>query len=581
MYGSVALGLLAAALWLVLACLISAVVDRVYLGGQTLEHVGGLLALMVGLLLARVALMWGQELAAQRSANQVKGRLREELTAKLHALGPVFTRGERTGELVYATVTGVELLDDYISLYLPARLLAGLVPAMVFIAILILDPWTLPVLAFTGPILLLLLALIGRRTSELTARRHEEMSWMSAHFLDMLQGLPTLKLFGRSKEQAETIETISRRYGNTTMEVLQTAFQTSFVLELGATAATALVAITVSVRLMNGLIPFFDALAVLLLTPEFFLPLRQLAIRYHAGTAGKEAAGRVWEVLDTPVDSVAIPGTVAPADTAPVQAAHADAMASTPSPAILARRGLTFDDIRVAYEASARVALEGFNLTIPSGQTVALVGPTGAGKTTVTNLLLRFIEPESGTLAAGGVCLREVDAAEWRAQIAWVPQHPYLFNATVADNLRIARPDATEAEIIAAARAAHADEFIERLPGGYDAPIGEMGGRLSGGQRQRLAIARAYLKDAPILIVDEGTSHLDEETEEQIRASLLKLVRGRTVLLVAHRLRLASVADTLVVMDAGRVVQSGTPGELAAAPGLYQDLLRAYEGGRT
>ena len=250
------MGFVAAAIWLALAWLLSATVNAVFLGHQTLNDVLALLAAMLALMLFRAAFMWASDILAQHAANRVKGEMRGRLSAKLFSLGPAYTRGERTGELVHAVVEGVEALDEYITAFQPARWLAALVPVLVLAVILILDPWTVPILLFTGPILLILLALIGGRAKELTARRFSEMSWMSAHFFDMLQGLPTLKMFGRSKEQAATIEMVSRQYGNTTMDVLRTAFQTSLVLEWGATAATALVAIEVSVRLMNGLLPF-------------------------------------------------------------------------------------------------------------------------------------------------------------------------------------------------------------------------------------------------------------------------------------------------------------------------------------
>jgi ATP-binding cassette subfamily C protein CydD len=562
--GAVGLAFLAAALWLVLAWLLSEIVGRVFLGHQTLHDVSGLLAAMLVLLLVRVALMWASEVAAQHAANRLKHELRGQLMAKLLALGPAYTRDERTGELVHVAVEGVETLDEYISQYQPARLLAGLVPALVFGIILILDPWTLPVLLFAGPILIILLALIGSRTRELTARRFQEMSWMSAHFLDVLQGLTTLKLFGRSKEQAATIEAISHRYGDTTMDVLRTAFQTSLVLEWGATAATALVAIEVSVRLMSGPLPFDRALTVLLLTPEFFLPLRQLTLKYHAGTAGKAAVERIHAILDTPV--AAGPSAVI----GPLRSRiHV----------LPERLDIRFEDVAVVYDNGERPALNGFSVGVAQGQTVALVGPTGAGKSTVANLLLRFVEPARGRITVGGVCLSQIDPAQWRTQVAWVPQHPHLFHGTVAENLRLARPEAADAEVVAAARAADAHTFIEALPRGYDTPIGEGGARLSGGQRQRLAIARAFLKDAPVLILDEATSHLDQESEEFIREALGRLTEGRTVIIIAHRLRLTRDADLIAVMNRGRVVQTGSPRTLARENGVYSRLIAAHEAG--
>ncbi|MCG3140964.1 MAG: ATP-binding/permease protein CydD [Anaerolineae bacterium] len=561
LYGAVGFSFGATALWLAIAALLSATVDRVFLQQQTLAETLPLLGAMLLLMFLRAGLMWASEILAQLSANRVKRTLRARVTEKLFALGPLYTRDERAGELVHTATAGVETLDEYISQFQPARWLAALTPALVLSVILILDPWTLPILLFTGPILLALLALIGKRTRDVAAQRFQEMAWMSAFFLDMLQGIATLKLFGRSREQAATIETISRQYGNTTMQVLGTAFQTSLVLEWGATAATALVAIEVSVRLMGGFLPLDRALTVLLLTPEFFLPLRQLALKYHAGATGKAAAERIYAILDTP---------------------HAPSSVRFKPSVHFPRRApcdIFFDDVYVAYDNGARPALNGLTLEIKAGQTVALVGATGAGKTTVANLLLRFVEPTRGKIRVDAIELNEIEPSAWRARVSWAPQHPYLFAGTALENLRFAKPTATEQEIFDAARAAHAHEFIMQLPRGYDTPLGERGARLSGGQSQRLALARALLKDAPILIFDEGASYLDAESEKHIRAALAALKQRRTVLVIAHRLALAHDADVIAVMQNGRVVEGGPPDALAARGAMYAALRAAYAGG--
>jgi len=560
LYGAVALSFLATALWLGAAWLFSAAINRVFILHQTLDQVAALCAALFGFSLARFGVMWASEVIAQHSAYELKRNLRERLQVKLFALGPLYTRGERTGELVRTWTAGIEALDEYISQFQPARILAAIVPAFVLLVILFLDIWTLPILLFTGPILVLLLALIGKRTQDLTARRFLEMSWMGAHFLDMLQGLATLKLFGRSKEQAKTIELISQHYANTTMDILRTAFQTSLVLEWGATAATALVAITVSARLMNGLMPFEIALTVLLVTPEFFLPLRQLAIKYHAGTAGKDAAARVYTILDTP-------------------ALAATPQANVTRTVLPARLDIFFEEVQVAFDNGARIALDGFILKLADKQTVALVGATGAGKTTVANLLLRFVEPTRGKITVGGIPLNEIDADTWRAQIAYVSQQPHLFAGSVAENLALAKPNATRAEMTRAARAANIHDFIAALPRGYDTPLGERGARLSGGQRQRLALARAFLKNAPLLILDEVTSHLDAASEELIRASLAELLQNRTALIIAHRLALAQDADVVAVMENGRVIENDSPRALLAQPSQYGAFVTAYKGG--
>ncbi len=576
------------------AYVLSDIVDRVFQKKQTLNDVTSLLAVLLALACIRAATIWSGDVLAQRSASHLKGSLREKLVQHLFILGPAYTQSERSGELVNAAVEGVEVLDEYITSYQPARLLAGLAPIFVLLVILLLDPPTTLILLFTGPILVLLLAFIGSRTQEITERRFLELSWMSAFFLDMLQGLATLKMFGRSREQIENIRDISQRYGDTTMEVLRLAFQTSLVLEWGGTVATALVAVEVSLRLMSGALPFNRALAVLIITPEFFLPLRQLAIQYHAGQAGKAAADRIFAILDTKASHT----TTATFDSA--AGAHSERTLSdleqrekeskwksknAPTAplrmrlAVPARSDIRFDDVSFAYDNGQRPALLGFSLHIPHGQTIALVGATGAGKTTAAQLLLRFIEPDRGLITVDGAPLSEIDPAAWRLHVAWVPQLPHLFHGTIADNLRLARPEASQAEIIAAAQAAHVHEFIQALPQGYDTPIGERGARLSGGQQQRIAIARAFLKDAPFLILDEATSHLDSQSEAAIQDALARLMRGRTVLIIAHRLKLVYSAYQVAVLDQGRVIELGDPRTLLTHSGPYQQLVASYEGG--
>jgi thiol reductant ABC exporter CydD subunit len=539
---AVGLAWLAAAVGLAFLVVLGGVVGRVFVGHQRLGDVAQALVLMVALAGARAALIWTSAVLGQGAADGVKRDLRERLAGKLIALGPAYARGKRTGELVHVATQGVESLDEHITRYLPARLLAGLVPALVLLVVARLDPWTLPVLLFTGPLLLVLLALIGGRTREQARRREGELAWMSAHFLDLLQGLATLKMFGRGPDQAATIGAVGRRYGDTVMDVLRTAFQTSLVLEWGATAATALVAIEVSFRLMHGLMPFDRALAVLLVTPECFLPLRQLAVTYHAGAAGKAGAERVYALLDTPLRTVARAAAPAAARWLPAR----------PDTGF----DLRFDDVYLAYDGGQRPALAGFSLAVGPGQRVALVGASGAGKTTVANLLLRFVEPDRGEITVDGFPLGELDPVFWRTLVAWVPQHPHLFAGTVADNLRLAKPDATAAEVVAAARAAHAHEFVARLPAGYDTPLGERGARLSGGQAQRLALARAFLKDAPLLVLDEATSHLDTVAEALVNDALAAMMDRRTVLVISHRPALVAAAQVVAVMERGRVVET-------------------------
>jgi ATP-binding cassette subfamily C protein CydD len=551
---AVVCGLLAAAVVVAQAYLVSVVVADVFLGGGTLATVAPLLGIAAFLAILRAPLLFAGDALAQDAAGRVRGRLRADVTAHLLALGPAYTGRERTGELIGVLVDGLDAVDAYLTSFQPARALAVAVPLLVLGAILVLDPPTTLVLLFTGPILVLLLGFIGSRTRAITERRFAEVRWLGAFFLDMLSGLSTLKMFGRSAEQVDNIRTISRQYGDTTMEVLRTAFQTSLVLEWGGAVAVALVAVEISLRLMAGAIEFDRALAVLIIVPEFFLPLRQLAARYHSGAAGRAGAARTFAILDEPLP-------------------RARAVGDGGAVAIPADASIRFAGVSVTYPGRTDAALDRLDLEVASGRVTALVGATGAGKSTVASLLLRFIEPATGEILVGGVPLGSIELGEWRSHVAWVPQLPHLFHGTVADNIRLARPDASDEQVVAAAREAGAETFIASLTHGYATSVGEDGARLSGGQRQRIAIARAILADARLVILDEATSHLDAASEAVIRETVGRLAPRRTVIVVSHRLRLVSIADEVVVIDGGRVVETGPPAVLAERDGPYRRLL--------
>jgi thiol reductant ABC exporter CydD subunit len=534
------------------AWLVSLVISAVFLEGRPPAAFGPLIFGLIVLAAARATCVFAADVLAQRAASRLKGGLRGELTRRLFELGPSRVGQERSGELAGVLVNGLEALDVWLTSYQPARLLAAVVPGFVIVVVLALDPPTVLVLLVTGPVLLLLLAVIGSRTRAISEQRFAELRWMSAFFVDMLRGVATLKMFGRSAEQVDAMRSISRRYGETTMEVLRSAFQTGLVLDWAGAVAMALVAVEVSLRLMTGGISFDRALAVLIITPEFFLPLRVLAQRYHAGSAGRAVAERVLAILDEP---------------APMSLPRLGAR-NTPRGA----PSLDLEGVGFRYDGRSTPAVHDLTLAVPAGGRVTIVGPSGAGKSTLASLLLRFLEPTSGAIRVDRTDLSELDPAQWRASVAWVPQMPHLFHGTVAENLRLARPFASDAALRDAARLAQADEFIADLPAGYETQVGEGGLRLSGGEQQRLALARALLRDAPLFILDEPTAHLDAETEDAVAGVIDGLAGARTVVVISHRPRLAEASDLIAVLRDGALVEIGPPSASSPAGRLLLPL---------
>ncbi|NPA90206.1 MAG: thiol reductant ABC exporter subunit CydD [Chloroflexi bacterium] len=556
---TVGMGLVVGVILVGQAYVLAEIIDRVFLGGQGWTEVRVLVAALLGFSALRGLALWVREVTAQRVSGRVKTALRDRLMAHIFALGPTYARGERSGELSNTVVEGVEALDAYFSQYLPQLATSALVPLTIALIVATQDTLSAVVMMVTAPIIPMFMMLIGSIADRMTKRQWGTLSRMSAHFLDVLQGLTTLKMLGRSREQVKTIADISDQFRRTTLGVLRVAFLSALVLELMATISTALIAVEIGLRLLYGKILFRQALFVLILAPEFYMPLRELGAKFHAGMSGTAAAQRIFQILNTPV---------------PRRDPHpASAQRERP-----AHFHIRFVDVHFAYEGGERPALRGVSFAIQEGQKVALVGPSGAGKSTIAHLLLRFIEPDRGQILVDGHPLAAWDARTWRTYVAWVPQMPYLFYGTVAENIRLARPDASMDEVIQAAQLAHADAFIRELPDGYDTLIGERGARLSGGQAQRIALARAFLKDAPFLILDEATANLDPENEALLQDAVARLLAGRTALIIAHRLSTVYDADQIVVLSQGRVVETGTHGTLLQREGLYRRLVTAYGG---
>lgn len=525
----VALGLAGAGLVVGQAMLIAEIVVGAFERGLDGPALRTPLLLLAAVALGRGLIAWLTELAAHRAGAAVKSELRGRLLERAAELGPGWLTGQRTGSLVSLATRGVDALDDYFSRYLPQLGLAVVVPVAVLARIVTEDWVSAAIIVVTLPLIPVFMILIGMATQSRMDRQWRLLSRLSGHFLDVVAGLPTLKVFGRAKAQAESIRKITDDYRRATMRTLRIAFLSSFALELLATLSVALVAVTIGMRLVHGELDLYTGLVILILAPEAYLPLRQVGAQYHAAAEGLAAAEEIFEVLETSATGPA--GTAELPDGVPLR--------------------IEIEGIAVRYEGRGEDSPGPVSLTVGPGECVALTGPSGAGKSTLLQVLLGFVTPTAGRVRVAGVDLAELSQEHWRDRIAWVPQRPHLFAGTIAENVRLARTDASDGDVAAALKDAGAWEFVSALPNGAQTPLGEGGVGLSAGQRQRLALARAFLADRPVLLLDEPTAALDGETEAGIVDAVRRLSVGRTVLLVVHRPALLAVADRVVSMAAG------------------------------
>ncbi|MGW6270227.1 thiol reductant ABC exporter subunit CydD [Streptomyces sp. NPDC055060] len=520
----VVLGIAGAGLVIAQAMLIAEIVVGAFQKGLAPGDLTTPLLLLVLVAAGRALVAWLTELAAHRASAAVKSELRGRLLDRAGQLGPGWLSGQRTGSLVSLATRGVDALDDYFSRYLPQLGLAVVVPVAVLARIVTEDWVSAAIIVVTLPLIPVFMILIGMATQNRMDRQWRLLSRLSGHFLDVVAGLPTLKVFGRAKAQAESIRQITGEYRQATMRTLRIAFLSSFALELLATLSVALVAVTTGMRLVHGDMDLYVGLVILILAPEAYLPLRQVGAQYHAAAEGLSAAEEIFEVLEAPVRVTG----------------------DAPAPA----GALSVEGVTVRYPGRSADAVSGVSFAVEQGETVALVGPSGVGKSTLLDVILGFAEPAEGRVRVGGVDLAGVAPERWRERIAWVPQRPHLYAGSIAENVRLARPDADDASVRKALESAGAWEFVSALPAGVHTPLGEDGAGLSAGQRQRLALARAFLADRPVVLLDEPTAALDGETEAGVVEAVRRLAVGRTVLLVVHRPALLAVADRVVRLHA-------------------------------
>jgi ATP-binding cassette subfamily C protein CydD len=528
---SVGLGAFSALLIVSQAWLLADVVASAFLGGKSLTQLQTPVIVLLGVIVTRAVVSWGAELAASRCSARAKSQLRGALLERVARLGTDSSRKERTGELAVLATRGVDALDGYFSLYLPQLFLAVIVPLVVLAAVVGKDWISAAIIAATIPLIPLFMVLVGAATRDRMDRQLRTLQRLGGHFLDVVAGLPTLKVFGRARAQAASIRETSERYRDTALSTLRVTFLSSLILELVATISVALVAVAIGLRLMGGQLGLRTALFALVLAPEAYLPLRRLGANYHASAEGMAAAEQVFAVLEEPL---------------PARGARRD----VPDMAVV---GIEVEGLCVTYPDRSEPALEDVTLSVEAGEVLALAGPSGCGKSTLLSVLLGLTAPERGSVRVGDMELTDLDPDAWRTQLAWVPQRPHLFATSIAENVRVGRREASDGELWEAVRAAGLAHVVADLPEGIDTVLGDRGAGLSAGERQRIALARAFLRDSPLLLLDEPTANLDGETEQVVLEAVRRLSEGRTVILVAHRPALLSMADRVLTLGAVEV----------------------------
>lgn len=551
LYAAIGLGLAAGMLVILQAFLLARIVDGAVFRHLPLGALMPRIEVLFGLFAVRAGLTFLSEIAAHHAAASVKRELMRELLGRIVGLGPAYLAGERSADLAATLTDGIEALEPYLARYLPQMAIVALVPLAILATLFPIDWVSALVLAVSGPLIPFFMVLVGSQAEAINQRQWSQLLAMSAHLLDAIQGITTLKLFGRARDEIALIGRISEDYRRATMASLRVAFLTSAVLEFFSSLAIALVAVIFGARLLHGRADFFPAFLVLLLVPEFFLPLRTLATHYHARMSALAAAKRIFEIEDT------------------ARHKRAGEAARPEGPIGIVCRGLA-----AGYEPGQRI-IQGIGCEFQAGRTTAIVGRSGAGKSSLAAAILGFIEPEEGEILAGGVPLAAIGREAWWRGLAYVPQAPRIFAGTIAENLRLGRKEADEAAMREACRKAMLLDVVEALPERFATRLGEGGIGLSGGEVQRLALARAFLKDAPLLILDEATAHLDLETEALIAEAIGELARGRTAILIAHRLATVRRAERILVMEGGTIAERGSHEALVARGGAYAELLCA------
>ncbi|MCB0746878.1 MAG: thiol reductant ABC exporter subunit CydD [Ignavibacteriae bacterium] len=549
-------GVISAVSAIIQAYFLSDIIDKVFLKKFNLAGVQLFIVIIVIVSVIKSVFLLLEQNYANKISSYIKMKLRERISKHIFELGPTFLKSERSGEISNTLINGVERLDAYFSQFLPQLFFSAFIPIIILVIVFQIDILSTVVFIVTAPLIPIFMVLIGSISDQLNKKQWKNLSLMSAFFLDVIQGLYTIKIFGKTKHIINKIKLVSQSFKNSSMKVLRVAFLSALVLEVLSTISIAIIAVEIGLRLLSGNIEFQPALFILILAPDFYNPIRQLGARYHAGMEGVEAAERIFNILDTPILEFKI------------NKQKIDFLNSN----------ITFENVNFTYNDKQIPAVENLNFTIECNKVTALIGESGSGKTTTTNLLLKFIQPDSGVIKISNHNLADLNRDDWLKNISLISQTPYLFHSSIKENLQIAKENITDEVLISSVKFAKLDKLINKLPNGFETIIGEHGTRLSGGEAQRVAIARAFLKDAPLLILDEPMANLDPTTEAEIFDSIKQLTKNKTVIIVAHRLNTIKSADNFLLFNENKVVAQGKHDELLKSNKYYLELIKKHRG---